>query len=410
MIRYLIVAGLFLLALITYVDRAAISSAKDAMAAELSLSNQSMGAVFSAFALGYALAQIPAGWLVDRVGPRLMLAGVVSIWSALTALTGAVSSMGVMLAVRFLFGVFEAGAFPASARVFYNWLPSSEWGRANGIIFWGSRLGAAVAFPLMAWLLANWNWRASFYLLAIPGLSWALGWALWFRNKPPAPPQREDPPGWTELSFAQVFRSRVMLLAMTQYFATNFVTFLCLSWMLPYLKERYRLPASEAAFYAMIPLLVGATSQWVTGFVVDRMYRSRYRAWSRRLPAIIGFFLAAAGVAAIPLAPDAAVATACFAAAAFGAEITISPSWAFCMDIGGRRSGAVTGSMNMAGNLGSFVTANVFPFLQTLTGGATAYFELVAVMSLGGAACWLGMRAPGQSLNSPYAPSRGTSA
>ena len=111
-----------------------------------------MGAVFSAFALGYALAQIPAGWLVDRVGPRLMLGGVVSLWSALTALTGTVSSLGVMLAVRFWFGVFEAGAFPASARVFYNWLPSSERGRANGIIFSGSRLGAALAFPLMAWL------------------------------------------------------------------------------------------------------------------------------------------------------------------------------------------------------------------------------------------------------------------
>jgi MFS transporter, ACS family, glucarate transporter len=391
-----IVGSLFVLSLITYVDRAAISSAKDAMAAELSLSNQSMGAVFSAFALGYALAQIPAGWLVDRVGPRLMLGGVVSLWSLLTALTGAVSSIGVMLGVRFLFGVAEAGAFPASARVFYNWLPSSRRGRANGIIFSGSRLGAALAFPLMAWLLANWNWRACFYLLAIPGLAWALGWSLWFRNEPPTAPHRDDPSGWTGFSFLQVFRSRVMLLAMAQYFATNFVTFLCLSWMLPYLKDRYRLPAPEAAFYAMIPLLVGATSQWVTGFVVDRLYQSRYRDWSRRLPAMIGFSLAAAGVAAIPLAPDAAVATACFAAAAFGAEITISPSWAFCMDIGGRRSGAVTGAMNMAGNLGSFVTANVFPFLQTLTGSATAYFELVAVMSVAGAVCWLGMKASGQ--------------
>jgi MFS transporter, ACS family, glucarate transporter len=325
-----------------------------------------------------------------------MLAGVVGLWSLLTALTGAVSSIGVMLGVRFLFGVAEAGAFPASARVFYNWLPSSRRGRANGIIFSGSRLGAALAFPLMAWLLANWNWRACFYLLAIPGLAWALGWSLWFRNEPPTAPHRDDPSGWTGFSFLQVFRSRVMLLAMAQYFATNFVTFLCLSWMLPYLKDRYRLPAPEAAFYAMIPLLVGATSQWVTGFVVDRLYQSRYRDWSRRLPAMIGFSLAAAGVAAIPLAPDAAVATACFAAAAFGAEITISPSWAFCMDIGGRRSGAVTGAMNMAGNLGSFVTANVFPFLQTLTGSATAYFELVAVMSVAGAVCWLGMKASGQ--------------
>ena len=398
MTKYLIVGSLFILALITYVDRAAIASAKDEMAVELSLSNQSMGAVFSAFALGYALAQIPAGWLVDRVGPRLMLAGAVCLWSLFTFLTGVVSSLGVMLTVRFLFGVFEAGAFPASARVFYNWLPSSERGRANGIIFSGSRLGAAFAFPLMTWLLANWNWRTSFYLLAIPGMMWSVAWILWFRDEPPVPPHREDPGGWGDLSFARVFRSRAMLLAMSQYFATNFVTFLCLSWMLPYLKQRYQLQPSEAAFFAMVPLLVGAASQWLTGFVVDRMYRSRYRNWSRRLPAMVGFCLAAAGVAVIPLAQNAAVATACFAAAAFGAESTISPSWAFCMDLAGKRSGAVTGSMNMAGNLGSFVTANVFPWLQTLTGSATAYFELVALMSLGAAACWLGMNVPGKPL------------
>jgi ACS family glucarate transporter-like MFS transporter len=251
----------------------------------------------------------------------------------------------------------------------------------------------------MTWLLANWNWRTSFYLLAIPGAAWAVGWALWFRNEPAAPPHREDPPGWSGLSLARIFRSRAMLLAMMQYFATNFVTFLCLSWMLPYLKQRYQLPSSEAAFFAMVPLLVGAGSQWLTGFVVDSLYRSRYRNWSRRLPAMIGFCVAGAGVAAIPFAPNAAIATACFAAAAFGAESTISPSWAFCMDAGGKRSGAVTGSMNMAGNLGSFVTANVFPLMEALTGSATAYFELVALLSVGGAACWLGMNVPGQSLD-----------
>ncbi|MEX2264190.1 MAG: MFS transporter, partial [Bryobacteraceae bacterium] len=88
MSRYLVVAALFVLSLITYIDRAAISSAKDAIGADLSLSDQSMGAVFSVFALGYALAQIPSGWLADRWGPRLALTAVVAVWSLLTALTG----------------------------------------------------------------------------------------------------------------------------------------------------------------------------------------------------------------------------------------------------------------------------------------------------------------------------------
>jgi MFS family permease len=82
--RYLIVASLFVLSLITYIDRAAISSAKTPMAAELGLSDQAMGAVFGAFALGYALAQVPSGWFADRFGPRLALSTVVTIWSLFT--------------------------------------------------------------------------------------------------------------------------------------------------------------------------------------------------------------------------------------------------------------------------------------------------------------------------------------
>jgi ACS family glucarate transporter-like MFS transporter len=388
--RYLVVAALFVLSLITYIDRAAISSVKDPLASELALTDQAMGAVFSAFALGYALAQIPAGWLADKVGPRLMLSAVVAIWSVLTAVTGSVSTFWSLLAVRFLFGVAEAGAFPGSARVFYNWLPSSERGRANGIIFSASRLGAAVAFPIMAWLLANWNWRTAFWLLGIPGLIWAVGWLAWFRNEPETPPDREE--HTTErLSFGQVFRSQPMLLAMLQYFAVNFTTFLCLSWMHPYLKDRYSLDPGKAALYTMLVLLFAATAQWVTGFLVDRLYVSKWRPWSRGLPAVLGFALSAIGVAFVPAAASAEAAVFLFTIAAFGAEMTISPSWAYCIDLGGRRSGALTGSMNMAGNLGSFVSANAFPFFQRFTGDASGYFMTVAALNIVAALCWIRM-------------------
>jgi ACS family glucarate transporter-like MFS transporter len=146
MTRYLVVAALFILSLITYVDRAAISSAKEPIASELSLSDESIGFVFSAFALGYALAQVPSGWFADRVGPRLALALVVPVWSLFTALTGTVRRFGPLLLVRFLFGIAEAGAFPGSARTFYNWLPVKERGLANGIIFSGTRLGQRCLF------------------------------------------------------------------------------------------------------------------------------------------------------------------------------------------------------------------------------------------------------------------------
>ena len=151
--RYFVLGALFLLSLILYVDRAAISSAKSAIAGELALSDTSMGWVFGAFSLGYAFAQIPWGWFADRVGPRLALAIVVALWSAFTSLTGLASRASWLLLTRFLFGVAEAGAFPGSARVFYNWLPAQERGIANGILFSGALLGGGLAFPLCHWLL-----------------------------------------------------------------------------------------------------------------------------------------------------------------------------------------------------------------------------------------------------------------
>jgi ACS family glucarate transporter-like MFS transporter len=392
LMRYIVVFALFMLSMITYIDRVCIATAKDPISNELRLSDSGMGMVFSAFALGYALAQIPCGWFADKAGPRTALAVVVTAWSGLTALTGAAWSLTSLVAIRFLFGIGEAGAFPGSARAICNWLPAGERGRANGVLFSGSRLGAAVAFPLLAWMLTRWHWRTAFLILGACGVVWALAWLLWFRDHPAVSPAKDAfVPAYT-IALRDVFRSRPMALAMFQYFASNFTFFICLSWMLPYLKKQYHLSDAHAATYAMAPLLLGATSQWVTGWLVDRLYRSTLRAWSRRIPGMIGFALAAAGVLAVTQASTPGAAVLAFTMAAFGADMTISPSWVFCADIAGKNAGSVSGSMNMLGNIGSFVSANAFPYLQAATGSASAYFFSAAVLNVAGIWCWSRMR------------------
>lgn len=386
--RILVAAALAILSWITYLDRAAISSVKDPVAAELGLDNRSMGAVFSAFALGYALGQIPAGLAVDRFGPRLMLATVVAIWSFLTGWTGLAQSLTSLLLIRFLFGLAEAGAYPGTARAIYGWLPASEHGRANGIVFAAARIGAALAFPLMAWLLATRSWRETFYWLAVPGLLWAILWYSLFRDRA-APVDTTTTPG---LPLQDALKTIPYRCALFQYFAANFTTFLCLSWMNPYLKDRYSLSAADAAFYTMIPLLVGATAQTASGFLVDRLFVSPRRSISRVAPAILGFLISAVGALAIPFAPSAPWAAVFFALAAFGAEVTISPSWAFCIDLGGKNSGSVSGAMNMSGNFGSFVSANAFPWIDSYFGNANPYFYLLVVLNLTSAVAWTRMR------------------
>ncbi len=407
MSRHLVVFGLFILSLITYIDRVCISSAKSAIAADLVLSDQAMGLAFSAFALGYALAQIPSGWLADRFGPRLALAGIVSAWSLLTALTGAVRSLTALLSVRFLFGVAEAGAFPGSARAFYNWLSPGERGRANGILFSGSRIGAALAFPLLAWMLERFQWRTSFFWLGVLGIAWALVWLAFFRDYPAKRVEVVNAGQASAGVELTVVAKRDLGLAMVQYFASNFTFFICLSWMLPFLQEHYRLSPVRAASYAMIPLLCGACALWVAGFSIDYLFKSALRSWSRRFPAIAGFVLAAAGMIAIRFAATPEAAVACFALATFGADLSLSPSWVFCLDIGGRNAGAISGSMNMAGNIGSFVSANAFPWLYGLTGSANSYFAVAAVLNLLAAMCWFRMplRAPART-DQMVAPAR----
>jgi ACS family glucarate transporter-like MFS transporter len=249
-------------------------------------------------------------------------------------------------------------------------------------------------------MLPSFGWRMSFVLLGLAGIGWAVVWLFWFRDHPPEPVIQAQTDTSQEVTFGQIFRSRGMFLAMTQYFAGNFTFFICLSWMHPYLKSHYKLTDAEAAAYSMVPLLVGATAQWLTGFLVDRLYRSEHREWSRRLPAMVGFSLAAAGVLAVAQMTTAAAAVACFTVATFGAEMTISPSWAYCVDIAGKNSGTVTASMNMLGNLGSFASANAFPWLYGMTGSAAAYFRLAAVLNVAAILCWIGMRSLRRRLGS----------
>ena len=158
--------------------------------------------------------------------------------------------------------------------------------------------------------------------------------------------------------------------------------------MHPYLIERYGLSQGEAARYSMVPLLCGASANWAAGLLVDALYRSPFRRWSRRIPGVAGFVLAAAGILWVSAAGSPTSAIVGFAVATFGVEMTISPSWAFCLDIGGRHSGTVSAAMNMAGNFGGFASTNAFPLLRRLTGGPAVYFQAAALLNLLAVLCW----------------------
>ena len=408
--RYLLIVVLFFHTVNTYMDRVCISSAKGDIMKDLQINDQMMGWIFGIFALGYALFQVPSGWFADRYGPRKALTLVVSLWSTFTALTGAAFNAVSMLVMRFIFGVGEAGAFPGATRAFYKWLPVKERGIAQGINFSGSRIGAGISYFLMPLVFGLIGWRLTFVANGVVGVLWVTIWLLWFRDNPKENPsinqaeldyieqgRESDFVVSKKVSFAEIFTSSNMFLAMAQYFASNITFFICLSWLPSYLKDTW---GDGAEFYAAIPVFCAATANWMSGSLVTYLYKKGYHVGSRRIPAIIGFALGAAGLLLATQTQELKTFIIFFSIAIYGVDMTLSPSWAFCMDIGGDKSGAVSGSMNMVGNIGSAFSAIIFPYFVaniTLpyfaesTGSANSFFVFAAGLNVLAIIAWVFM-------------------
>lgn len=167
---------------INYLDRANLSAAAPSIMQDLHLSNGEMGIVMSAFFWSYMLFQIPSGWLADRVGYRISLALAVGWWSAATALTATARGMTSLIGLRVLLGIGESGAYPSNSGVTARWFPDRERCRVSAFFDSGSKVGTAVAMPLIVWLIASFGWQASFIVSGAMGLVWTALWIWYYRD------------------------------------------------------------------------------------------------------------------------------------------------------------------------------------------------------------------------------------
>ena len=423
--RFLLIVGAFVVSVLMWVDRACISAAKGDIATDMNFTDQQMGWVMSAFALGYALFQVPSGKLADRFGPRIVMSVVCVVWSIFTALTGVIRGLYPLIGLRFLFGMGEAGGYPTIARAFTSWLPMNERGIANSVSFSGGRLGAALAMPGVVWLInVLGGWQQTFWFFGAVGIGFAVVWYVLFRDSPEQhfaiskeerdhilanrqPKLREgqtsesvgtEPP----IRFADMIRSPNLLMLMVQYVAHNFTFFFTVTWFFPYLKESYSLTNEQTGWYAAAPLLCGVAGNWLAGFTVDKLYSQGKWNFSRRLPAAIGFVFGAIGMSLCVNMTTPGTAVACMCIAIFGADMILSPSWSTCMDIGGKSAGAVSGAMNMVGNLGAFTTALAFPYLKEFMGSHEPFFYLAAGLNIVAIFMWFRIK-PDRSIREELA-------
>src|ERR1700743_2135659 len=376
-VRY-IVLGLTIAAyMITYIDRVVISSAVPSIQKEFGFSIVTMGWILSSFQWAYALFQIPGGWLGDKIGPRRALTLIVTWWGVFTSATAMAWSAASLIAIRFLFGRGETGAFPIATRSLSRWMLPDERGFAQGITHAGSRFGSTLPPPLVVFLILRYGWRPTFVIFGILGLAWAAAWFLYYRDTPQehrgvnasertlieTGTKRRAGVG-TAVPWRQILASPTLWYLSTMYFCYNYCLNTYMDWYPTYLKEFRGYSLAQMGFYASLPFLAGTVGDVAGGWLSDLMLkRSGDVKRSRRMVAIAGFLMCTIATVPATLARDPKLSVLLTCAAFFSLEITVGVSWAIPLDIGGDYAGSVSSVMNTWGNIGGAISPTALAYL-----------------------------------------------
>jgi MFS transporter, ACS family, glucarate transporter len=400
-VRWLLIGWMFAISAIAYLDRVNISIAGHSIQQEFGLDNVQLGWVFSAFVLGYALSQAPGGRLADRFGPRRVLALGTVWWAVFTALTGLVpSSVGnsllLLLAVRFLLGIGEAVVYPASNRLVASWIPSSERGLANGLIFAGVGAGAGITPPLITYILLHYGWRFSFWVSAVIGLVAGGFWFLLARDRPEQHPwvNRDEAayiaaglsksaPEAQALTWGVIFKSRDVRALSLSYFCYGYVAYIFFTWFFLYLSTVRGLDLKSSSYYGMLPFLAMAVCSPAGGWIGDRILERHGKRAGRCGIAVAGLALAAVFLVLGIEARDARLASIVLAGGAGALYLSQSSFWAVTADLAGGGAGTVSGVMNMCNQIGGAVTASLTPVLANHFGWPASFLVAAALCAVG---------------------------
>lgn len=418
-VRWFLVFWLFVLSAVAYLDRVNLSIAGVKLAGEFAISNIQLGLVFSAFLLGYALFQTPAGWLADRFGSRRVLTAGVVWWGVFSALTAGISHrisnvVFTLLVLRFLLGAGEAIIYPASNQFVARWIPRHERGKANGFIFAGVGIGAGVTPPVISYLMLHYGWRSSFVVSALIGFAVGAVWFIAARDTPEAHPSvssdeltviqkgiasAKAAENGGLLSWSRILSSRNVWILSLAYFCFGYVAWVFFSWFYLYLAKVRGLDLKASALYATLPFLAMAVCSPLGGAISDSLTNRFGQRLGRSSVAVLGFVLTAIFTILGSAAHDTRVASFVLAGGAGSLYLSQSAFWAVSADLGGKSSGSLSGFMNMANQIGGMITVSFTPFLADRFGWSAA-FNAAAVAACLGAIAWLFVN-PGLPLSPP---------
>lgn len=406
-IRWILVGWVALMGGISFLDRVNISIAGHSIAQEFHLSDTQLGTVFSAFFIGYGFFQVPAGWAVDRLGPRRVLALGAAWWAVVTALTASfpVGLAGAFLlfwSVRFVLGMGESVMYPSSNRWLANWIPVGERGLANGIIFAGVGAGSAFTPPIIRSIMVHYGWRAAFLICAGLGLLAAAGWYGMARDHPDQHTwlndgERKlihqgiplgDPVSAPRYSWGTMLSNREVWTIALSYFCYGYTPAIFFTWFFIYLTRVRGMDLQTASYYTMVPFVCMSVGSAAGGWLADVVCKRFGRKWGRCGVAAAGMIAAGIFISLGSSIASPALTTAVLAAGAGSQYIAQSAYFALSADLGKGSSGSLSGFINMFAQTGSAVTAITTPAIAVRYGWTASFLTAAFFCALGGV-LWL---------------------
>ena len=388
------------LSTITYIDRTCISLVATDIKADLNIKNDAWGWILSAFALAYALFELPTGVLGDRIGPRKTLTRVVAWWSAFTFATGLAFNWLSMIIIRFLFGAGEAGAYPNASIVVSRWFPKQETGRVQAYIWGAGRIGGVLAPWIVIPIAAHYGWRMSFYVLSVIGIVWAVVWHYWFRDFPHLKAgiskeelahiesNRQFKVHSHHIPWKQILRSRNMWALMLMFHFFMYGAYFFTAWLPIYLKEGRGFSTNQMQLFATLPFVFGAIGCLVGGYLSDWLISIFGLKIGRRSVGIMGMGVSSVIILAAATTTDNQTAAYLLAIGMGFKDLTLPVAFAVCVDVGRDKAGTVSGAMNMVGQLGAVFLSLLFGYIVQLTGDFNKPLYLIATLLMCGCGLW----------------------
>jgi sugar phosphate permease len=375
---------------VNYLDRSSLSIANGPIRAELHLSGTRMGALLSIFSFSYGLAQLPAGWLLDRFGTQLLLALGLGFWSAAQVATGFVRSFAGFVPMRVALGAGEAPFMPAGVKAIHGWFAEEERGWPMGLLNVSSVLGQAAAPPLLTALLVYAGWRAMFVAIGAAGLVLALAWYPLYRDAPVAPLPAKTGAS-TATPWASLFRDRTMWGMILGFSGINYTAWLYLAWLPGYLQIARHLTLARTGSVAAIPFLFGACGMLASGLVADRLVRRGSAPIPSRKALIVGGMVASAACTfLVAHAASTRAAVLLMGLALFSIHFAGTAAWGLVQFAAPARLVATVGTIQ---NFGSFMCASAAPLVTGWLLDRTHSFSIAlgvcSGVTLGGALAYL---------------------